>query len=95
MITECVWHVRITEWSRQQHALHGSGAAAEEPFDPDLNDDEVGDVGNVEEDEMLELEALTKGQSHVVPLVVLWHDKDAAHLWHCRLRRPTWGPRIG
>ncbi len=44
----------------------------------DFDGDELGDIGNVEEDEMSELEALVDGQPRTVPLVVLWYSGDGS-----------------
>ncbi len=96
MIIQCLRHIRIAEWNRQQHALHGNGAAAEKPFDPDLNDDEIRDICRVEEDEMLELEVLIEGQTRArCPWWCYGTPRMAAHQWQCRLGRPARGPRVG
>ena len=71
------------------HALHGTGAAGEE-FDDDLAQEYDG-LGDLTEDEMLELDVDVDGQVRVMPLMVLWHADEGG----ASVCVPAWATTVG
>ena len=87
MIVECLWHMPVAEWNRLQHAIYGNGSNHDgEPLD--FGDEDFDHLGDVDADEMIELEVFVEGHVRCIPLIVLWHADDggasaAVPAWAC------------